>query len=43
MTRDPAEDFDHPDLPPGHPLRRHVLHRLARLANSRPQEPSWRS
>ena len=28
MTRDPAEDFDHPQLPPGHPLRRHVLYRL---------------
>lgn len=30
MTRDPAEDFDHPKLAPGHPLRRHVLYRLAR-------------
>jgi RimJ/RimL family protein N-acetyltransferase len=32
MTRDPAEDFDfeHPRLPPGHPLRRHVLYRLRR-------------
>lgn len=32
MTRDPAEDFDfeHPRLPPGHPLRRHVLCRLRR-------------
>jgi RimJ/RimL family protein N-acetyltransferase len=30
MTRDPAEDFDHPRLPPGHPLRRHVLYRLPR-------------
>jgi RimJ/RimL family protein N-acetyltransferase len=28
MTRDPAEDFDHPGLPAGHPLRRHVLYRL---------------
>jgi len=28
MTHDPAEDFDHPQLPPGHPLRRHVLYRL---------------
>lgn len=28
MTRDPAEDFDHPRVPPGHPLRRHVLYRL---------------
>ena len=28
MTRDPAEDFDMPTLPAGHPLRRHVLYRL---------------
>jgi ribosomal-protein-alanine N-acetyltransferase len=31
MTRDPAEDFDHPSLPAGHPLRRHVLYRLPRV------------
>jgi RimJ/RimL family protein N-acetyltransferase len=30
MTHDPAEDFDHPRLPEGHPLRRHVLYRLQR-------------
>lgn len=29
MTRDPADDFDHPRVPAG-PLRRHVLYRLAR-------------
>jgi ribosomal-protein-alanine N-acetyltransferase len=29
MTRDPADDFDHPLVPNG-PLRRHVLYRLAR-------------
>jgi len=29
MTRDPAEDFDHPRIPQGHPLRRHVLYRLS--------------
>lgn len=29
MTRDAHEDFDHPLLPPGHPLRRHVLYRSA--------------
>jgi len=29
MRRDPAEDFEHPALPPGHALRRHVLYRLA--------------
>ncbi len=30
MTHDPAEDFDHPRLPEGHKLRRHVLYRLRR-------------
>jgi RimJ/RimL family protein N-acetyltransferase len=30
MTHDAAEDFDHPRLPEGHPLRRHVLYRLRR-------------
>ena len=30
MTRDAAEDFDHPNLPAGHRLRRHVLYRLAK-------------
>ena len=30
LRRDPADDFDHPNLPPGHPLRPHVLYRLAR-------------
>ena len=30
MTHDPAEDFDHPNLPEGHPLRRHVLYRTDR-------------
>ena len=33
MTRDPADDFDHPGLPPGHPIRHHVLYRL--------QRPRW--
>lgn len=28
MTHDPGDDFDHPNLRPGHPLRRHVLYRL---------------
>ena len=30
MTRTESEDFDHPLLPEGHPLRRHVLYRLRR-------------
>jgi RimJ/RimL family protein N-acetyltransferase len=29
MTRDPRDDFDHPGVPEGHHLRRHVLYRLA--------------
>lgn len=29
MQRDPADDFDHPEIPEGHELRRHVLYRLA--------------
>jgi len=27
LTRDPADDFLHPNLPDGHPLRPHVLYR----------------
>jgi len=30
MTHDLRDDFDHPRLPEGHPLRRHVLYRLQR-------------
>jgi len=29
MTRNAADDFDHPKIVEGHPLRRHVLYRLA--------------
>ena len=41
MTRDPADDFDHPRLAEGDPLRRHVLYRIGkaqweRRATSRP-------
>jgi RimJ/RimL family protein N-acetyltransferase len=35
MAHDPADDFDHPHLPEGHPLRRHVLYR-AGLLQSQP-------
>jgi RimJ/RimL family protein N-acetyltransferase len=28
MAHDPADDFEHPSLPPGHRLRRHVLYRI---------------
>lgn len=30
MTHNPRDDFDHPRIPEGHPLRRHVLYRLQR-------------
>jgi RimJ/RimL family protein N-acetyltransferase len=30
MSHEPAGDFDHPALPAGDPLRRHVLYRLTR-------------
>ena len=32
MARDPSDDFDHPRLSEGDPLRRHVLYRLTREA-----------
>jgi hypothetical protein len=28
MTFNPADSFDHPNLPEGHLLKRHVLYRL---------------
>src|SRR5205823_3529198 len=36
MRHNPADDFDHPALPRSHPLRRHVLYRIAR---SEPRVP----
>ena len=30
MIRDPASDFDHPRVPEGNPLRRHVVYRIRR-------------
>ena len=30
MKHNAADDFDHPLLPEGHPLRQHVLYRIAR-------------
>jgi hypothetical protein len=32
MTHSPADDFDHPLVPPGHRLLRHVLYRLSKEA-----------
>lgn len=29
MSHDPADDFDHPSLPAGHPLQRHLLYRIS--------------
>ncbi|HET7475280.1 MAG TPA: GNAT family N-acetyltransferase [Dermatophilaceae bacterium] len=34
MARDPAEDFDHPRVPAGHELQRHVLYRKRRQGES---------
>ena len=31
MVHDPGGDFDHPRLPEGSPLRRHVLYRVTRV------------
>ena len=28
LHHDPADDFDHPKLPAGHPMQRHVLYRI---------------
>ena len=33
MTRDPADDFEHPRVPEGHPLRPHVLYRISRTTS----------
>jgi RimJ/RimL family protein N-acetyltransferase len=34
MTHDPQDDFDHPSLPEGHPLRRHVLYRVGHAVHA---------
>ena len=44
MSRDPADDFDHPLVPEGHPLRRQVLYRLRRPAlRTSPRTPAGTS
>lgn len=40
MKRRAEDDFDHPALPDGHPLRRHVLHRMTRSDWLRRSSPS---
>jgi hypothetical protein len=48
MTHVPGDEFDHPFFDSGHPLRRHVLYRIARClpqgtdAQHKPGE-SWQS
>jgi RimJ/RimL family protein N-acetyltransferase len=32
MTHDPADDFEHPSVPSGHPIRPHVLYRIRKAA-----------
>lgn len=34
MHHDPADDFDHPMVPEGHPLRRHVLYRIKNFSKN---------
>jgi len=41
MARSPADDFDHPALPEGHPLRRHVLYRIRRPEPPGRKESPW--
>jgi len=40
MSNNPRDDFDHPRLPVGHPLRRHVLYRLELLKGGEAM-PGW--
>jgi len=40
MTRDPADDFEHPRLPEGHPIRHQVLYRLS-VARWREVAAAW--
>lgn len=35
MTCDPRDDFEHPRIPEGHPLRQHVLYRVKDLRGTR--------
>ncbi len=42
MTRSLKDDFEHPGLPEGHPLRPHVLYRLSRTAWLASREGTFR-
>lgn len=37
LVRDPAGDFEHPQVPVGHPIRRHVLYRYPDIVARRAQ------
>jgi RimJ/RimL family protein N-acetyltransferase len=39
MRRDPGADFDHPSVPAGHVVRRHVLYRLVRNGTATDELP----
>jgi RimJ/RimL family protein N-acetyltransferase len=39
LRHDPRDNFDHPRLPEGHPLRRHVLYRLQKGQWEAAREP----
>lgn len=43
MTHDPADDFDHPNIAAGSPIRRHVLYRTPATAQSHKRGPQSRS
>ena len=43
MTRDPADDFDHPRLPEGDRVRRHVLYRIRGSAADPRDQPEGTS
>jgi ribosomal-protein-alanine N-acetyltransferase len=43
MTRSEADDFDHPNVPARHPLRRHVLYRIQQGAWAESSSRSGRS
>jgi hypothetical protein len=34
MSHSPADNFEHPGIPEGHPLRRHVLYRVLQYQGS---------
>jgi RimJ/RimL family protein N-acetyltransferase len=37
MVRDPSSDFDHPRIPEGHPVRPHVVYRIAAPHSQEPE------